>query len=312
MIETGTAWHPSFSFVRCRGGSGRDSDLSLPVGVCQHPRRLMNAVITFGALVLAAGNVCTIAYLAKMQILDREVMLFGLSIACPVITILAYVSPLPTVMEALKSSDAQSLNPELYEVQAASNVLGIAYGLQILNAAVLITNLFGLACQILYLASAHYLMAENRRWIRFAIKFSIVLNLSIFLCRRDASSNLLGHGMSFFNLLLSSTPLLRLEQILRSRNASVYPVFMTLVSVVNNIAWTLYGILIEDAVVFLPSVYSFTVATFQVLVILWCRRQLPFDLSFLLVLFPDRSPVKKDEQITPQQQEEEIPLRSWL
>lgn len=311
MTETRHSWHPSLSFVRCRGGS-RDGDLHLPVAVCQHPRRLMNAIITFGTLVFAVGNICTIAYLAKIQILDREAMLFGLSVACPVITILAYVSPFPTVLEALKSSDAQSLNPELYEVQAASNVLGIAYGLQILNAAVLITNLFGLACQILYLASAHYLMAENRRWIRFAVKFSIVLNLSIFLCRRDASSNLLGHGMSFFNVLLSSTPLLRLEQILRSRNASVYPVFMTLVGVVNNIAWTLYGILIEDAVVFLPSLYSFIVATFQVLVILWCRRQLPFDISFLLVLFPERSPVKKDEQMSPQQKEEELPLRSWL
>jgi hypothetical protein len=41
--------------------------------------------------------------------------------------------------------------------------------------------------------------------------------------------------------------------------------------------------MIEDVVVLLPSVLGYVLSSFQVLVILWCRGLLPWELGFLLL-----------------------------
>ena len=50
---------------------------------------------------------------------------------------------------------------ECTESQAACNILGLAYGIQRTLLAVLITNMFGLACQILFLSFDHYIRSPQ-------------------------------------------------------------------------------------------------------------------------------------------------------
>merc|ERR1719261_2358796 len=58
---------------------------------------------------------------------------------------------------------------------------------------------------------------------------------------------------------------------------------MTVVSFLSNALWSLYGCLIKDMVVTLPSVLGYLLCGFQVLLLLWCHSKLPFDLGFLLL-----------------------------
>jgi len=171
----------------------------------------------------------------------------------------------------------------VFKAQASCNVLSIAYGLQIANAAVLITNLFGLACQILFLAGDHYIRAADSHWLPFALKTSIVLNGGIVLAR-SAPINLLGQAITIFNIFLYSCPLMNLGTVLRTRNSSPFPAFMVGINVVNNALWSIYALLIEDVVVLMPSMVGYACSVFQVLLILWCRGRLPFDLGFLLLV----------------------------
>eukprot|EP00930_Biecheleria_cincta_P032227 TRINITY_DN22369_c0_g1_i1.p1 TRINITY_DN22369_c0_g1~~TRINITY_DN22369_c0_g1_i1.p1 ORF type:complete len:236 (+),score=40.92 TRINITY_DN22369_c0_g1_i1:73-780(+) len=189
------------------------------------------------------------------------------------------------VMQAVRRMRAQNLPLAVFKSQAICNVLGISYGLQIHNAAVLLTNMFGLACQITFLTGHHYIRTANQEWFWFSTKFAVMLNSSIYFFARVLPINLLGQAITIFNIILYSSPLIQLGGALRRRDSSSFPLGMTSMSVANNAAWTVYALLIEDIVVLLPSILGYELSFFQVLVILWCRGLLPFDLSYLLIFY---------------------------
>jgi len=227
------------------------------------PLRLVDAVLTFVALSFAASILWVVAYLCQ-------------------------VTPAPMVIQAVRRMSAQNLPLAVFKSQAICNVLGISYGLQIHNAAVLFTNMFGLACQITFLAGNHYIRNANQDWLWFSTKFAVVLNASIYFFARVLPINLLGQAITIFNIILYSSPLMQLGGALRLRNSSSFPLGMTSMSVANNASWTVYALLIEDIVVLLPSILGYELSFFQVLVIMWCRGSLPFDLSYLLIFYGKR------------------------
>lgn len=252
------------------------------------PLRLVDAVLTFVALSFAASILWVVAYLCQVGYLDRDAMTISLSLACPLITIASYVTPAPMVIQAVRRMSAQNLPLAVFKSQAICNVLGISYGLQIHNAAVLFTNMFGLACQITFLAGNHYIRTANQEWLWYSTKFAVVLNASIYFFARVLPINLLGQAITIFNIILYSSPLIQLGGALRLRNSSSFPLGMTSMSVANNASWTVYALLIEDIVVLLPSILGYELSFFQVLVIMWCRGSLPFDLSYLLIFYGNR------------------------
>ncbi|CAK9097866.1 unnamed protein product [Durusdinium trenchii] len=199
------------------------------------------------------------------------------------------VAPTPTVLDAVRLMKASNLNVIVFKLQAACNVLSIAYGLQIANAAVLMTNMFGLACQVLFLAGERYASLESE-WLSFALYLSVVLNSGIFVSSRCVPINLLGQSITVFNVFLYSSPLMNLGIALRTRNSSQFPTFLVVVNVFNNALWSIYALLIEDMVVLIPSLMGYACSFFQVLLILWCRNCLPFDLSFLVTFAQRKKP----------------------
>merc|ERR1719401_2594409 len=91
-----------------------------------------------------------------------------------------YVSPGPVVLEAVRSGSAESLPTQVFKSQVACNILGLAYGIQIANASVLVTNLFGLACQTFFLTADHFVRSLSSRFLWFAIQMCAVLNSGLY------------------------------------------------------------------------------------------------------------------------------------
>eukprot|EP00437_Effrenium_voratum_P044063 CAMPEP_0181467900 /NCGR_PEP_ID=MMETSP1110-20121109/37219_1 /TAXON_ID=174948 /ORGANISM="Symbiodinium sp., Strain CCMP421" /LENGTH=343 /DNA_ID=CAMNT_0023592745 /DNA_START=28 /DNA_END=1056 /DNA_ORIENTATION=- len=262
--------------------------------------QVLDAVLTLSAVLTAVAGVCAFPALTRMGWLDHEVLTLSLSLACPLITITSYVAPTGMVLEAVRRMKASHLPMVVFKAQAACNILSIGYGLQIANAAVLMTNLFGLACQILFFAGEHYIRAADAQWLPFAVKTSVILNGGIVIAR-SAPMNLLGQFITVFNIFLYSCPLMNLGAVLRTRNSSPFPSFMVGINVVNNALWSIYALLIEDVVVLMPSILGYACSFFQVLLILWCRNRLPFDLSFLLAIIQKAKPrASEAEPSTPE------------
>jgi len=244
---------------------------------------VVDFALTVSTIAVGAGAIYSIASLTERGWVDKDRLTMSLSIACPLVTMVQYVSPGPVVLDALRKNNASNLPTPVFQSQAACNILGIAYGIQITNAAVLVTNMFGLACQILFLASEHYVRSPSAGWLYFSFKLLAMFDSFLYVFATIAPINILGHTITLFNIILFAVPLTKLGVILKTKNASSLPTAMTFISVANNFTWSLYALMIQDVVVLLPSVLGFMLSLFQVLVILWCQGVLPFGLGFLLL-----------------------------
>lgn len=285
----------------CSGGSSPVNASSLVakvVAIGQAPTQLADVVMLIIAILMAIGGLCAVPKLVDIGLMDREVTTLSLSLACPLITIISYVAPTPSVLEAVRLMKASNLNAVVFKLQAACNVLSIAYGLQIANAAVLMTNMFGLACQVLFLAGERYASLESH-WHFFAFYLSVGFNAGILLASQYIPINLLGQSITVFNVFLYSSPLMNLGFALRTRNSSQFPTFLVGVNVLNNALWSIYALLIEDMVVLIPSLMGYACSFFQALLILWCRSYLPFDLAFLVTFFNQRKKPDENSPVSP-------------
>jgi len=241
-----------------------------------------------------------------MSLIDGLKLKLFLSFVCPLVTMTQFASPAPVVVEGLRKLDVQNLPTPVFISQAACNILGTAYGIRIQNKVVLASNMFGLACQILFLASYHYVRNGNGQWLWYSVQSQVIYCIGLYACVEVFSLHLLGQIITLFNLILFAVPLMKLGTILRTKNASSLPTAMTLVSTLSNGFWSMYALLIKDMVVLLPSVLGFVLCAFQVLILLWCHNKLPFDLGFLLL--PCRtisSPVSK--KVAPVVEEDWLP-----
>lgn len=244
---------------------------------------LRDLVLTAVSVTVGTVILHVVAHLTLAGVIDMEKLLLGLSICCPGITMVQFISPIPIVLEAVSKMSAANLPVQVFQSQAICNILGISYGIQIHNPAVLVTNLFGLGCQTMYLASDHYVRSSNTQWTWFVACGIGIFNCGLYYFAQVASITLLGHMITLFNVILFAAPLAKLGTILRTRSAASLPAAMIYISVVNNGAWALFALLLDDMVLLLPSVLGYMLSAFQVLVILWCRGILPWDLSFLLL-----------------------------
>lgn len=271
------------------------------VGCTQLDRRklrwavaFIDLILTFTSLAIGLGVIFGIAALADMGIIDGAMLQGGLSLVCPCVTMTQFASPAPVVMEALRKLDVKNLPIPVIISQAACNVLGMAYGIRIRNFVVLASNLFGLGCQTVFLATNHFVRSANGQWIRHSLRLQVIYCVGLYVCVEVFSLNVLGQVITLFNLVLFAVPLRSVGNILKTKNCSSLPTAMTVVSTASNAFWSVYALLIKDIVVFLPSILGFVLCAFQVLVLLWCHNKLPFDLGFFLL--PCRSsgtPVKK-------------------
>lgn len=227
--------------------------------------------------------------LVEAGIFNKEDVKMYLALLAPMVTMGAYVSPSPVVAEAIGKMSVQNLPIQVIQLQSICNVLSICYGIQIMNKAVLVTNMFGLLMQVLFLSGDHFVRSANSQWLAFSLKLSCFYNITLYIMATISPLNILGNFICLFNIAMFAAPLTKLGTILRTKNASSLPMAMTFISVLNNATWALYAILIEDIVVLMPSLLGYLLSGFQVLVILWCKGVLPFDLGFLLLLLREPS-----------------------
>lgn len=89
----------------------------------------------------------------------------------------------------------------------------------------------------------------------------------------------------FSNVYLCLTPLASVGEILRTRDRTKLSFLYCAVLTVVNGCWTLFGLILEDLVIFLPSLAGYLLCLFQLEIVLWTRGIFPADMTFLLYLF---------------------------
>jgi solute carrier family 50 protein (sugar transporter) len=211
---------------------------------------------------------------------------------CPVLSILTYISPIASAVECVRKWDVTHFPIQVVFAQAAQNVASAAYGLHIDNDPFLISSGVGLVFQLIWITVWFAVMKRdsNSPTIRgmHPITASLLVGSAIILAvilLTWTSRKLVGSLSCGLTLLLCISPLSKLGLVVRSMNSASIPIAMSVVMLITNIAWAVYGLLLEDVFVFLPSLFGFVITVFQILVSAWCNGYLFYDLTFLKWLY---------------------------
>ena len=229
---------------------------------------------------------------------QRTTLMSILAILCPLLSISTYLSPIGSVILMVKNHDDSNFPIEVIAAQTANNVACAAYGLQIGDEPFFLSSFVGLAFQFVWLTMWFWVVTRrgNRRLacnlnrvnpVLFSMILGSVLSTAIFtLTLVDKDFN--GTTCVILTFLLGISPLAKLGLVIRQRDTSSIPIAMSIVMLFTNVAWAMYGVILEDSYIVIPSVFGFVICVFQLIVAAWCNEFLFYDLTFLEWIFKAR------------------------
>lgn len=229
---------------------------------------------------------------------QRTTLMNFLAILCPLLSISTYLSPIGSVVSMVKNHDDSNFPIEVIAAQTANNVACAAYGLQIADEPFFLSSFVGLAFQFVWLTMWFWVVTRrsDRRLVcnlnrmnpvLFSISLGSFLSSSIFaLTLVDKDFN--GSICVALTFLLGISPLAKLGSVIRQRDTSSIPIPMSAVMLLTNVAWAMYGVILEDNYIVIPSVFGFVICVFQLIVAAWCNHFLFYDLTFLEWMFKAR------------------------
>jgi solute carrier family 50 (sugar transporter) len=219
-------------------------------------------------------------------------LLEPLSLIGPIISVLGFLAPLPSVEAALRSGTSSDLPLPILVSQLALCAVNSAYGSAIDNYPVLLTNLVGITCQLVWIACWYYLrwrVVRNKQAhpIYFILLGSTTVTMIVAVISR-VDPEVIGTLSCVISICFSISPLSQLGVVVRTKRTQTIPLAMTTMMFLGNVCWGIYGWVLGNNVILLPCLLGFEISVFQLILYAWCKNLLPFELSFLGDLFPNR------------------------
>ncbi|EER16552.1 hypothetical protein Pmar_PMAR009284, partial [Perkinsus marinus ATCC 50983] len=122
-------------------------------------RRPSVSAVMFLATLITADWTLFIVTEALLIFHTRSGLLAVLSLACPLISFIGYITPIGSVVQAFKARDASNLPMPFLLSQAFLCLISISYGVSVNSPPIWATNLFGLTTQALWMAAARWIAA---------------------------------------------------------------------------------------------------------------------------------------------------------
>ena len=230
---------------------------------------------------------------------EKSTLMWILEKLCPTLSIFCYISPAVSVVAMIRNSDDSEFPIAVLLAQAAQNVVCVSYGFLIDNDPFIISSAVGLSFQVIWMTAWYIVFRRRARerkiWrILYPPIWGLLLALSLMVLTyilTYVDKDIVGSLSVCLTLVLCISPLAKLGVVIRTRNSASIPIVMSLVMLAANISWAMYGMLIEDSYVFLPSLFGLVIAVFQLIVTAWCSDYLFYDLTFLQWLFTQQPAV---------------------
>ena len=258
--------------------------------------RFLYSVLVTLVLLIVSVALLHETHQVSSQYVERPTLMKFLAILCPLLSISTYISPIGSVIHMMKNHDESNFPIEVIAAQTVNNIACAAYGLQINDEPFFLSSFVGLAFQFIWLTMWFWVIYKrptrppmifnmNRmNPILFSITLGTVLSTSIFtltLLNRDIN----GTACVVLSFLLGISPLAKLGSVIRQKDTSSIPVVMSAVMLITNVVWAMYGVILEDNYIVIPSVFGFVICVFQLIVAAWCNQLLFYDLTFLEWIF---------------------------
>eukprot|EP01098_Paradermamoeba_levis_P014286 TRINITY_DN6763_c0_g1_i1.p1 TRINITY_DN6763_c0_g1~~TRINITY_DN6763_c0_g1_i1.p1 ORF type:complete len:213 (+),score=26.84 TRINITY_DN6763_c0_g1_i1:104-742(+) len=198
-------------------------------------------------------------------------MMKGLSLICTCLTIFLFLSPWKTIQEIQDKKSTGSFTSSPYVAMIINCAFWLGYGYLVQNFTILLVNTVGLLCG-LYYTFIFYLNADDKTFVQRQVLSVLLLSMVImgylvgYLPREDMALNL-GLIASIFSILLFGSPLFKLGKMIKSKNSDGLDPRLTVCSLLSCLAWSLYGLLLNDSNIIVPNSVGFVLSCVQAAVL---------------------------------------------
>lgn len=123
--------------------------------------------------------------------------------------------------------------------------------------------------------AVYYLHSKQRKYVLKATAFALLCNAVVAIYAVLGKRHLLSQSLDGVtktvgfiavasSLLLYASPFSAISQVVRTKSSASIPITMCLVGVVNNALWIIYGFLISDLVLIVPTCINIVLGCIQV------------------------------------------------
>jgi solute carrier family 50 protein (sugar transporter) len=210
------------------------------------------------------------------------------SLAASAVCIAMFVSPAQAALMLKKVGSVGALRINFYTMQLVNCCVWASYGLLLSNAAIIFSNVSGLAvavfCMAIYLQVARSEEATGKQLVGGAtvsdslrlvamamfvtgtiLAGATVANLSGYA---TGARTFMGCAGSAASCVMLAAPLQQAQLIVQLRNADVLNPLTVVLSVVNCFLWTTYGLLVANPFIFVPNGIGQLITLGQLLLLL--------------------------------------------
>jgi hypothetical protein len=229
--------------------------------------------------------------------------------ACCINTLLAILSPLPAIIQGVRKKEIKNLAFKFLTIGLFSAMMWTAYGLQLRDTTVIISNSFGVLFHIFYMNSFIYIKyCQNlKEQLQEMIKEIAIYNFiawGIFLLfLKVLPVNLVGIIGTILVLFVFTALFEKIRISLIKKDSTYINMLLTCVLLSCNVMWITYGLKQNDIFLYGPNLYGFIVNNITLIVYFWTKEHIRHDneiilfLKTILKVEKSKSPLIRDSEV---------------
>eukprot|EP00922_Rhytidocystis_sp_ex-Travisia-forbesii_P061289 GHVS01090868.1.p1 GENE.GHVS01090868.1~~GHVS01090868.1.p1 ORF type:complete len:688 (-),score=68.02 GHVS01090868.1:658-2721(-) len=204
-----------------------------------------------------------------VHMVSHKLLALALQAAAVLSSVAMQLTPSPTILSVSKSRSTGDLEPLPYVMLLLSATLWTIYGVFKSDLIIALPNLIGIVLGIVYVYTyrKHCTNAVHRYCLNFYIKISAVVVVALALVTLfgglHRGTTVAGLSAAFFNVISYAAPLSSLGQVLRDKSTASMPYEMSVGSLICSILWMIYGFVISDKIILIPSLIGAFVGCMQ-------------------------------------------------
>ncbi|KAK3154194.1 hypothetical protein QOZ80_2BG0187450 [Eleusine coracana subsp. coracana] len=218
--------------------------------------------------------------------MERETWAFTFGILGNIISLMVFLSPLPTFYRVYRKKSTEGFQSTPYVVTLFSCTLWILYAL-VKSGSELLVTINGVGCVIETAYIAMYLVYAPKASRVVTAKMLLGLNVGLFglvalvtmLLPASKGNTLRVHVLGWIcvsvALAVFAAPLSIMRLVIRTKSVEFMPFSLTLCLVVSAVIWFAYGALKKDVFVAFPNVLGFVFGLAQMALYMAYRNKKP-------------------------------------
>jgi len=193
-----------------------------------------------------------------------------LPLAATILSVALNLSPLKTIREIQEQGDVGNASFAPFFAICMNALLAFLYGLYIYNQTIMFVNFLGVMFSTYYIW-VYYNYTRDKQTVRTllltASVFIVVILYHIYFRAGENGRLQLGLISNFATICMFASPLSTVPTIIRTKNASTIPVWLSVASFACSLAWFLYGITLWDFFVMIPNLLGLLLSSLQLFLV---------------------------------------------